>query len=625
MEKVELKIPKGKRVSNKVTKDPKKAIGIQVQINLLAISIIAVFTVLIFGVTVRMNSYNKQYQSVIENISKIEYITGNSPKLVQTISNLAKFGGESIADSGYNEMIDNMEQYVLDIPNNIGDDPINNQNITLSNTFATSVDKFVGQYRDMVKACGGENFTRDADPFLEAMSASTNFINSNAEFLLRAEISRSEQLQQQISDSMAQLVGIIVVLVIIVAVIAIIIALFVSKSITKKLKEVDAMVAIIADGDLSVNDIAVQRLDEVGHLSVSFNKMKNSMSTVITKVLDSTESLKEAMDSVAVSMDENTQGCDRIAEAVMEMNDKLQDQQGEVSKIVAQIQEMETISETIVSNADLIAKNSEDTMNNAEKGALQLDSYIAQMQAINDSINEVSSIFAKFSENTVKMTASLTSITDIAAQTNLLSLNASIEAARAGEAGRGFAVVADEIRKLADDSKAAASDIADMIEVIQAESETMNQKLKESVDQITAGNELTAATKESFDIINQGTNEVSGSVADIITKLKVLADKINETSNSADIIQEAADASVTDINEITSVVAEESANIESVCQTSNDLIELTADLENEVNTFKISKDNEEETSIIDSEIDDNISAPETVEATIEELDEIISE
>mgnify|MGYP002520356748 CR=1 FL=1 len=93
--------------------------------------------------------------------------------------------------------------------------------------------------------------------------------------------------------------------------------------------------------------------------------------------------------------------------------------------------------------------------------------------------------------------------------------------------------------------------------------------------------------QKSFEIIKEGTNEVGNSVDDIMTRLDILMLKIQDTVSSAGQIQSAADESVTEINEINAVVAEESANLESVSDATNRLLTLTGNLEKLVNEFKL--------------------------------------
>lgn len=586
MKKKEKKVKKVKKIN-----PPKKALSIQTKINALAFGIILLFSAMIAVVTVRMNAYNMQYRSALESISMITYISENSSKMVSTLGSLCSFNSE-IESSGYNEMTELMEKYIVDIYDNIGDRDIYASNRSACEMFAVDVEKYTSAYHNLVDACGGEKFSKEGAEYLDEMELEVPFLKNNAATLLSAEIVRSEDLQNEIQSAMHNLVVLIIIVSSSIAIASIVIALMVSRGITKPLKEVKNRVVIMADGDLTFEDIRVKSLDEVGEVAVALNKMKSSLVGVIGTVASSIESLREAMDSVTTSMDENTAGSNRIAESVMDMYDKLQAQQTEVVNVAGQIEEMERIAAIVVDNAGKISANSNSTIENAENGVMQLDSYIEQTDKINVAISEVSSIFASFSENAVKMADSLKSITDIATQTNLLSLNASIEAARAGEAGRGFAVVAGEIRKLADDSNRTALEIGDMISAIQSESEIMNQKLKESVRQLEYGNSLTTQTKNNLSIIKQGTVEVGDNVNDIIAQLNVLNGKINATAECTNVIKEAAGSSVLEIDDINAVVAEESANIESVSQTSAGLLKLTGSLEREINNFKLTTESD---------------------------------
>ena len=529
--------------------------------------------------------YNTQYEGVLTNISKISYIKTNSTKVARTVVSLCAAGG-NIADSGHQEVVATMEQYIIDIGENIGDDVEYNQNKSQLNSLASEVDKYVALYEEIVSVCG-DNYSTAAAEQAKSLDASASFIVTTAENLLTYEIARSEALQTEIHKDFQNLFSTLMIVIVIVAVITMVAAMLVSRSITKPIQKLKTNLVLIADGDLSGDDIVVKNKDETGHLGAAFNKMKKNVSGILGQILDSAAEIKKATGTVNESIAENVQGSSQIGTSVGEMLVRLRKQQDEVTKIAEQIQEMEKVSGAIVENADKIHSNTEETRTNAENGMEKILAYVKQLELINTSIQDVSKIFKGFDENTRQMTEALNAITEIASQTNLLSLNASIEAARAGETGKGFAVVADEIRKLADDSQNAAKEIGDMIERIQTESEHMNKKLTESLTQLQKGNEMTAETRNSFEIIKNGTDEVGDSVSDIMEKLDILMGKIEGTVSSAGEIQSAADDSVMEINEVNAVVTQETASMESISVATEKLLELTKGLEDMVSEFKL--------------------------------------
>ncbi len=562
-----------------------KGAGIRLKINACILGTLIVLIALMMVLVDRSSKYNAQYSQILDSISKVTFVKDNASYLGRTV--VAKCGtGGDIASSGHVEIIDTMEQYVTEVGGNIPQETEYSEMRNQFDKFASEAGKFVAAFRELQAACG-DTYSSAGLNAAQDMSGSISFVSTSAETLLASEIARSEKVADEIQSAFSNMRNIIVVIVLITAVVVLAAAFALTQSITAPIIQLEKKLSVMSEGNLTSEDIRVKSRDESGRAASAFNKMKGSLVHLISKVAANMAELKLATATVNTSVDENAQGGTRIAEAVDGMLAALERQQQEVSRAQGQFGDMGAIAEKVADYAEAIHGNAGKTRDNARDGMQKIMAYVEQMQTVNRSMQEMESVFASFGENTKGMTEALASISSIASQTNLLSLNASIEAARAGEAGRGFAVVATEIRDLADDSQAAAAHIGKMIESVSSQADQMTARLRESLDQLEKGNQMTGEAKESFETITAGTDEVSNSVEDIISGVEQLSDKIKDAMESMGTVKDAADSNVTEINEVSAVVAEQSANLEEVSEAMDRLLALTGDVEALVSEFKI--------------------------------------
>lgn len=585
MAKKDKKLSGRKASKKKKTLKKGKGAGIGLKLNVSILGTLVVFILLMAILIAKSSQYSSQYAQVLESISKITYIKVNASKVSHTIVNMCGVGGD-IASSGHEEIIATIEAYVAEIGENIPEGTEYTEIQNQYDKFASETGKYIACYQEIISVCG-DSYSSAGLSAAQSMDSNATFVNTSAETLLTSEIARSEQIEASIAADFNRTI-IIIVIVAVIAILVVLILMFrLSRSITVSIKQLQDQLTIMSEGDLTKEEIKIVSRDEVGYAATAFNKMKSNLVHLISKVMGATNDLETATATVNVSIDENAKGSNRIAEAVDGMLSGLEQQQIEVKRTVEQISDMENISGEVADYAEAIHHNSEKTKDNAQDGMQKIVAYVEQMEEVNRSMRDMESVFAAFGENTRGMTEALGSISSIASQTNLLSLNASIEAARAGEAGRGFAVVATEIRNLADDSQTAAAEIGQMIENVRKQADAMSNKLKDSMDQLEKGNQLTVEAKDSFAVICEGTDEVGNNVEDIMKRVETLTGKITEVVESMNAIKEAADNNVTEINEISAIVTEESANLEEVADAMSKLLTLTVDLEGLISEFKL--------------------------------------
>lgn len=344
---------------------------------------------------------------------------------------------------------------------------------------------------------------------------------NGTEFFLVASLTNEEY----ISELNEMLLHNSIIAVVIIMVSVLILTIFVGK-IINAIKRNVVTLNTLSEGNLSfeLSNKDLTRKDEIGEIVRATDRLKNSLLSMISEVNNTAASVLTACEELENVSEETAANTEEIEKAVEEVAGGAT-QQAETTEDVAKhtIVMGEEIEETTKAVENL--KLNSDKMK--ESGTIAMHT-LSQLNEINERTKqEIELIYTQTNETNefaMKIKEAAIFITSIAAQTNLLSLNASIEAARAGETGKGFAVVASEIKSLAQQAGKSAEDIGRDIHTLIKNSSKAVETMDELKGIIESQNNHLERTKHNFDTVYDGINRSTDQIQQISAITKELND-----------------------------------------------------------------------------------------------------
>ena len=451
----------------------------------------------------------------------------------------------------------------------------------------TAWDNYKNISKQVVELAKAEKIS-DAAKLLESSSGDyikignkLNKILDNRKDFIHAEVVESESKYIQTRN-------VLVVSIVIVVLFSIFMAVALSKSILKSINHLSDVSRELAAGNLTV-EAKAQSEDEFGQLTKLFADTIEKLRTLIENIQHNAKDAATFAAQLNENASQSALATQQVAVSIGNVAENAMKQENAVARSSQDIHAFAELLQEFESKADASVNSAKNVEEIAESGRAAVRGAVDQMSAVADSVEKSAQVIKQLAERSNQIGNISSTIAKIAEQTNLLALNAAIEAARAGEHGRGFAVVSDEVRKLAESSNVAASQIGELISAIQTEMSEALQQMEQGNLEVESGKTVVAAAGDSFRNITAAVAELTSHAEEIFKNAETSSERVDKLVAAMDELSRSSKDVSAETESVSAATEEQSASIDEVATASQKLSDLAGELTESTAKFKIFK------------------------------------
>lgn len=364
-------------------------------------------------------------------------------------------------------------------------------------------------------------------------------------------------------------------------------SVFIGRNIVRAVQSAGRAMSELAEGDLSSDIDRGKRLDELGQLLESVARTQLGLRGMITEIREASSHVNTQSRTLLDTAEQVKSGSLSTSGTMQELAVGAESQATSASELAGLMNEFAVkLSEAAQGGARLTAE-SDAVLDVTGEGARQMEQSREQMSRISELVQQAVLQIHDLDDQTKQISSLVQTIHGIAAQTNMLALNASIEAARAGESGRGFAVVAGEVRKLAAQVADCAANITVLVDTMSSGSSRIKDSLGTGFEVVEAGSAQMMRTSDAFARIESAMANMAQQIKTISAHLGDISSTGASMSDAIENVAAVSEQSAAGVHETSAAVRQTTNSMEDIARSAGQLGEVAGQLDARTSRFKL--------------------------------------